>query len=62
MKGHFIDYDVPTPPGAHAPTGTYMSLVVDAKTFHTIDYGLSSKPPPVVPASLGPVTYLKVGT
>jgi len=31
---------------------------VDAKTFQVLDFGLSPSPPPVSPASLGPVTYL----
>ena len=66
MKGHFIAgaVSVPlgVPLGGHAPTGSYMSIVVDARTFKTLDVGLSSKSPPVAPASFGPVTYLKVGT
>ena len=32
--------------------------VVDARTFQVLDSGLSPSPPPVSPASLGPVTYL----
>jgi hypothetical protein len=60
MKGHFIAEAASVPPGGRAPTGTYMSLVIDAKTFQGLDFGLSSKPPPVAPASLGPLTYLKV--
>jgi hypothetical protein len=58
MRGRFVAYDASVPPGAAAPTGTYLSLVVDAKTFQALDFGLSPKPPPVSPASLGPVTYL----
>jgi hypothetical protein len=49
---------VPRPAGAKAPTGRYLSLVVDARTFRGLDFGISAKPPPVAPASLGPVTYL----
>jgi hypothetical protein len=60
IKGHFVDYGYSGPPGSHAPTGTYLSLVVNAKTFEGTDGGLGSKPLPVAPASLGPVTYLKV--
>ena len=60
MKGHFVADDVPTPPGAHAPAGTYLSIVINAKTFESVDFGLSPKPPPVAPSSFGPVTYLKV--
>jgi hypothetical protein len=49
MRGHFVD-------------GRYLSIVVDARTFETTDIGLAAKPPPVAPASFGPVTYLKVST
>jgi hypothetical protein len=49
MKGHFVD-------------GQYISLVINARTFEGMDGGLATKPPPVAPASLGPVTYLKVTT
>ena len=49
MKGHFVD-------------GQYMSIVLNARTFQTMDFGLGPKPPPVAPASFGPVTYLKVTT
>jgi hypothetical protein len=36
-----------------------LSLVISAKTFESLDFGLSAKPPPVAPGSFGPVTYLK---
>ena len=58
MRGHFIARGATGPPGAIAPTGRYLSLVIDAKTFQGLDFGISPKPPPVPPASLGPVTYL----
>jgi hypothetical protein len=58
MGGHFTARNAIGPPGAKAPTGRYLSLVIDAKTFHGLDFGISPKPPPVPPASLGPVTYL----
>jgi hypothetical protein len=58
MRGHFTARDASRPPGAQAPTGRYLSLVIDAKTFRGLDFGISPKPPPVPPASLGPVTYL----
>ncbi len=58
MRGHFVASAAPGPPGAAAPTGRYLSLVVDAKTFQVLDFGLSPKPPPVSPASLSSVTYL----
>jgi hypothetical protein len=57
MHGHFIAYASSPPPGATLPVGTYLSIVVDAKTFQVLDFGLSPTPPPVSPASLGPVTY-----
>jgi hypothetical protein len=58
MRGRFTAYESSPPPGAALPTGTYLSLVVDAGTFRVLDFGLSPTPPPVSPASLGPVTYL----
>ncbi len=61
MRGHFTATDATGPPGSKAPTGRYLSLVVNAATFQVTDFGLSPKPPPVSPASLGPVTYLPVG-
>jgi hypothetical protein len=59
MKGHFVAEAASRPSGAHAPTGTYLSIVINARTFEVTDFGLSHKPPPVAPASFGPVTYLK---
>lgn len=61
MQGRFTATDATGPPGSRAPTGRYLSLVVDAANFQVTDFGLSPKPPPVSPASLGPVTYLIVG-
>jgi hypothetical protein len=58
LRGHFTADDVSRPPGSAAPTGRYLSLVVDAATFQVTDFGISPEPPPVSPASLGPVTYL----
>jgi hypothetical protein len=58
MRGHFTAREASGPPGARAPAGRYLSLVVDAKTFRGLDFGIGPKPPPVPPASLGPVTYL----
>jgi hypothetical protein len=59
MRGSFTD-DVSVPGGATGPTGHYLSLVVNAATFESLDFGLAPGPPPVSPASLGPVTYLKL--
>jgi hypothetical protein len=58
MRGRFTATEATGPPGAKAPTGRYLSLVIDAKTLRGLDFGISPKPPPVPPASLGPVTYL----
>jgi hypothetical protein len=58
MRGHFTARDATGPPGAKAPTGRYLSLVIDAKSFQGLDFGISPNPPPVPPASLGPLTYL----
>jgi len=58
MRGHFLATAASRPPGAAAPVGRYLSIVVDAQTFQVLDSGLSPSPPPVSPASLGPVTYL----
>jgi hypothetical protein len=60
IKGHFVCGLCSVPPGGHAPTGTYLSLVIDARTFEGTDSGIGPKPPPVPPARFGPVTYLKV--
>jgi hypothetical protein len=47
------------PSGASLPTGRYLSIVIDAATMKVSDWGLGHNAPPVSPASLGPVTYLK---
>jgi hypothetical protein len=46
MKGRFLSLPVPSPllPGGKPPTGKYLSIVVDAKTFHVLDLALSPKP------------------
>jgi hypothetical protein len=59
MQGHFIGYGASGPPGSRPPTGTYLSIVINARTFSIMDWGLSPKAPPVSPASLGPVRYLR---
>jgi hypothetical protein len=58
MRGNFVATGASLPPGAAEPAGRYLSIVVDARTFQVLDSGLSPGPPPVSPASLGPVTYL----
>ena len=59
MKGHFVADDVSVPLGAHAPTGRYLSIVINARTLESLDFGLSPKKPPVAPGRFGRVTYLK---
>ena len=59
MEGQFVANRAPRPQGAKAPTGRYLSVVLDAETFRRTDFGLGPNPPAVAPASLGPVTYLK---
>jgi hypothetical protein len=59
VKGHFIARRHPQ--RAKAPTGNYLSFVVNAEDFRALDFGIHPNQPPVAPASLGPLTYLKVG-
>jgi hypothetical protein len=59
MEEQFVARRAPRPPRAKAPTGTYLSIVLDAQTFRRTAFGLGPNPPPVAPASLGPVTYLE---
>jgi hypothetical protein len=59
MKGHFISRRAA--PRAKNPTGNYLSFVVNAEDFGPLDFGIHHNPPPVAPASFGPLTYLKVG-
>ena len=58
IRGHFIGRMASVPLGAHLPTGRYISVVINARTFMIMDWGLSATAPPVSPASLGPVRYL----
>jgi hypothetical protein len=59
MKGHFVSRRAA--PGAKNPTGNYLSIVVNAEDFRTLDFGIHPNSPPLAPASFGPLTYLKVG-
>ncbi|MGH3150560.1 MAG: hypothetical protein ACRDOB_07505 [Streptosporangiaceae bacterium] len=58
MRGHFIGYEAITGLGAALPSGGYLFLVVDARTFRVMVWALGPFGPRVAPASLGPVTYL----
>jgi hypothetical protein len=62
MRGHFRMPMGPAPLSGHRPhprAAEYLSQVIQAKTFQATDLGLGPKPPPVDPASLGPVAWLK---
>lgn len=59
MKGNFTEDDVSVPPGAKAPTGAYITLVVDARTMQSTDFGIGADAGPDPASALGPVTYLK---
>ena len=61
MKGHFTAERVSRPLGSRAPTGNYLSFLFNAESFGMLDFGIHPNPPPVAPASFGPLTYLKVG-
>jgi hypothetical protein len=50
MRGHFTARGATGRPGAKAPAGRYLSLVIDAKTFQGLDFGIGPNPPPVPPA------------
>jgi hypothetical protein len=53
-RGRFVFKDAPTPPGAPAPSGSVLTLVVDVATRQVTDSGLSNRYPEL--AKLGPVT------
>lgn len=44
VKGHFAARAVSRPHRAPVPTGTYMSLVINAETFARLDFGLVLQP------------------
>jgi hypothetical protein len=54
VRGHFTEFGAPIPPGAKPPTGTVITLVVDARTGQVTDDGVSNRYPPL--AELAPVT------
>jgi len=58
MEGDFIGYEASVPAGAALPTGRYLSIVVNARTYSVMDWGLSPTAPAVSPASLGPIRHL----
>jgi hypothetical protein len=54
IRGRFSAIYASYPAGVTPPTGTVMTLVVDARTGHVTDSGVSERYPPL--ATLGPVT------
>jgi hypothetical protein len=52
-RGHFVFNDTPGPPGSRAPSGSVITLVVDAATGEITDYGVSDRYPRL--AVLGPL-------
>jgi hypothetical protein len=53
-RGHFTATGASYPPGAKPPTGSVLTLVVDARTGRATDSGIGSRYPQL--ARLGPVT------
>jgi hypothetical protein len=54
MRGNFVLQDAPRPPGAAAPTGSVLTLVIDAQTGQLTDIGVQDNVPDL--SQLGPVT------
>jgi hypothetical protein len=54
IRGHFTFANAPVPPGAKAPSGSVLTLVLDAATGEGLDFGVSNRYPDL--ARLGPVT------
>jgi hypothetical protein len=54
VRGQFTEFGAPIPPEAKPPTGTVITLVVDARTAQVTDTGISNRYPPL--AKLCPVT------
>jgi hypothetical protein len=56
MCGHFTIYTLSPPPGARYPRGTWLTLLLDAKTGEIIATNSSNERPPL--ERLGKVTYV----
>ncbi len=54
VRGRFTATDISIPPGARVPTGTVLTLVINARTGQGTDFGLGGRSPPL--DRLGPVT------
>lgn len=57
IAGQFIDTTAHTPPGQLSPTGTIVTLVVDANSFDILDLGITNSTPAM--AHLGEVHTLR---
>ena len=53
-RGHFTAAEATGPPGAKAPAGWYLSLVIDANTVQGLDFGVS-------PTAASPTPYPRAG-
>ena len=60
LRGSFTAYDASPPSGAPLPTGSFLCVVVDQKTFQVTDWGLSRHPPPIALSSLGSVATISL--
>jgi len=60
LRGSFTAYDASPPSGALLPTGSFLCVVVDQKTFQVTDWGLSRHPPPIALSSLGSVARISL--
>jgi hypothetical protein len=54
MQGNFVANNMPVPAGVSAPSGSVLTLVIDASTGQMTDFSIGSQVPDL--ASLGPVT------
>jgi hypothetical protein len=55
--GTFTDNAASTPPGAPAPSGSVLTLTVDAQSFRVLDFGLTDTAPDLT--QIGPVVNLE---
>ena len=60
LQGSFTAYDASPPSGAPLPTGSFLCVVVDQKTFQVTDWGLSRHPPQIALSSLGSVARISL--
>lgn len=59
MRGKFVLNYVSVPLHAHAPTGSYLAVVLSVNGLHLMDLGLRNRTPPVALSSFGPVSTLR---